>query len=159
MSINHKDLTGSDLHEPKGIEVATSGQVYVSDGAGSGSWSDPLAEINNLNSFDITGVIPDISDPNSNFMHVLARDGILSVLRTVIDAPVTVADAVLSIYRNGVLLGQTLTVAFSGSAKGITDVLTLSPTYTFTMGDTIEIRTDGGSTDTAKCYCTLVFTA
>lgn len=34
----HKSLTGSDLHEPKGIEIAAPGQVYVSDGAGSGSW-------------------------------------------------------------------------------------------------------------------------
>lgn len=34
----HKSLTGSDLHEPKGIEVAAPGQVYVSDGLGSGSW-------------------------------------------------------------------------------------------------------------------------
>lgn len=34
----HKSLTGSDLHEPKGIELAAPGQVYVSNGAGSGSW-------------------------------------------------------------------------------------------------------------------------
>lgn len=34
----HKSLTGSDLHEPKGIELAAAGQVYVADGAGSGSW-------------------------------------------------------------------------------------------------------------------------
>lgn len=34
----HKSLTGSDLHEPKGVELAAPGQVYVSDGSGSGSW-------------------------------------------------------------------------------------------------------------------------
>ena len=34
----HKSLTGSDLHEPKGVELAAPGQVYVSNGAGSGSW-------------------------------------------------------------------------------------------------------------------------
>lgn len=34
----HKDLTGADLHEPKGVASASSGQVYVADGAGSGSW-------------------------------------------------------------------------------------------------------------------------
>lgn len=34
----HKDLTGADLHEPKGVATANSGQVYVADGAGSGSW-------------------------------------------------------------------------------------------------------------------------
>lgn len=35
----HKNLTGADLHEPKGAAAATSGQVYVSDGAGSGVWT------------------------------------------------------------------------------------------------------------------------
>lgn len=35
----HKDLTGADLHEPKGADTATSGKVYVSDGAGSGVWT------------------------------------------------------------------------------------------------------------------------
>lgn len=34
----HKNLTGADLHEPKGADTALSGQIYVSDGAGSGSW-------------------------------------------------------------------------------------------------------------------------
>ena len=34
----HKALTGSDLHEPKGVELASPGQVYVADGVGSGSW-------------------------------------------------------------------------------------------------------------------------
>lgn len=35
----HKDLTGADLHEPKGVSTASSGQVYVADGSGSGSWT------------------------------------------------------------------------------------------------------------------------
>jgi microcystin-dependent protein len=35
----HKDLAGIDLHEPKGIDDATSGQYYAADGAGSGAWT------------------------------------------------------------------------------------------------------------------------
>lgn len=35
MTVAHKDLTGSDLHEVKGASTATTGQVPVSDGAGS----------------------------------------------------------------------------------------------------------------------------
>lgn len=35
----HKDLTGAHLHEPKGVDAASSGKVYVSDGAGSGVWT------------------------------------------------------------------------------------------------------------------------
>ena len=38
MTIQHSALTGSDLHEPKGAATALSGQSYLADGAGSGSW-------------------------------------------------------------------------------------------------------------------------
>lgn len=34
----HKNLTGADLHEPKGADTALANQVYVSNGSGSGSW-------------------------------------------------------------------------------------------------------------------------
>jgi len=35
----HATLTGSSLHEPKGVAAAVANRVYVSDGLGSGSWS------------------------------------------------------------------------------------------------------------------------
>lgn len=38
MTTLHKNLTGTDLHEPKGASTATKGQVYRSNGAGSGTW-------------------------------------------------------------------------------------------------------------------------
>jgi len=38
-TIQHKDLPESVLHEPKGASTANAGDVYVSDGAGSGSWA------------------------------------------------------------------------------------------------------------------------
>jgi len=34
----HNTLTGASLHEPKGVESSIAGQVYVSDGVGSGNW-------------------------------------------------------------------------------------------------------------------------
>jgi len=41
MTIEHASITGSNVHEPKGADTATAGTVYVSDGAGSGSWIKP----------------------------------------------------------------------------------------------------------------------
>ena len=38
-TIQHNLLTTSELHEPKGIDSATAGQVYFADGAGSGQWA------------------------------------------------------------------------------------------------------------------------
>lgn len=45
----HSTLTGSDLHEPKGIGSATSGQVYISNGSGSGTWTDTGSTIGSSN--------------------------------------------------------------------------------------------------------------
>lgn len=38
----HSAITDPNIHEPKGVAAATSGQVYVADGAGSGTWTSPL---------------------------------------------------------------------------------------------------------------------
>lgn len=38
MPVTHASLTDPELHEPKGISTALAGQIYVADGAGSGSW-------------------------------------------------------------------------------------------------------------------------
>lgn len=37
-NISHNTLTGSDLHEPKGVATASVGESYVADGSGSGEW-------------------------------------------------------------------------------------------------------------------------
>ena len=37
-------LTDPDIHEPKGVSGASSGQVYVADGAGSGDWTASQAQ-------------------------------------------------------------------------------------------------------------------
>jgi hypothetical protein len=52
----HALLTGSELHEPKGIETASLGEVYVADGSGSGSW-------NNIGASSFTGMIADFAWP------------------------------------------------------------------------------------------------
>jgi hypothetical protein len=56
-NVAHSSLTGADLHEPKGAATATSGQVYVADGAGSGAWTagDTLVSF--------TGMIADFATP------------------------------------------------------------------------------------------------
>lgn len=39
----HKNLTGTDLHEPKGVAAVTeAGKVYASDGTGSGAWTSDI---------------------------------------------------------------------------------------------------------------------
>ncbi len=44
--VNHKNLTGANIHEPKGLSsVSASGYTYASDGAGSGVWAAPTLAI------------------------------------------------------------------------------------------------------------------
>jgi hypothetical protein len=37
-TVQHKDIAEAQLHEPKGASAASTGSVYVSNGAGSGVW-------------------------------------------------------------------------------------------------------------------------
>lgn len=39
-NVQHASLTDPELHEPKGVASATSGQVYVANGSGSGTWTE-----------------------------------------------------------------------------------------------------------------------
>ena len=38
MTVNHKDLTTTALHEPNGAHSASASNVYVANGSGSGTW-------------------------------------------------------------------------------------------------------------------------
>lgn len=155
MSVWHKNLTGADLHEPKGAATASSGQVYVSDGAGSGIWQNPLSSVVNLNSFDVNGVIEDVSTADDSYYIRFTRDCSVSSIYGVLSGAITVADSEISLYRDGILLGQTISIPYSGSGDGVKITKTLSPTYTFTTGQVLKLKTDGASTDAASFYFTV----
>lgn len=41
MAIEHDVITDPNIHEPKGVSGASVGQVYIANGAGSGTWTTP----------------------------------------------------------------------------------------------------------------------
>jgi len=47
-NVQHSSLTDPNLHEPKGISTASANQLYLSNGSGSGTWT-------NANRFPGTG--------------------------------------------------------------------------------------------------------
>lgn len=57
----HSTLTGADLHEPKGVESAPAGTVYVANGTGSGSWLSTYA-YGNIH-IDVTSTATSIALP------------------------------------------------------------------------------------------------
>jgi hypothetical protein len=44
LTVEHRDIPDSGLHEPKGVSNASSGQVYNADGVGSGAWGPATIE-------------------------------------------------------------------------------------------------------------------
>lgn len=39
VDVQHSELTGASLHEPKGVAAADANRAYISDGTGSGDWT------------------------------------------------------------------------------------------------------------------------
>lgn len=155
----HRDLTGAALHEPKGIELATANTVYIANGSGSGAWQDRLSGVNNLNKFSMHGVITDVSTAGRNAYFYIPWDCTLDRLSIIVDGTMTTANAVVSLYRDGVLLPNTVTLLYSTSGAGVLTTMAFSPAISFTAGQRLEIRTDGGSDTAVAGHATLVFTA
>ncbi len=51
-NVNHSTLTDPYLHEPKGVASASSGEIYIANGSGSGAWTKAHAHINGYIPFD-----------------------------------------------------------------------------------------------------------
>jgi len=155
----HRLLTGDSLHEPKGIESATAGQVYVANGLGSGAWVAKDDGNLTLNRFSVNGTIPDVSEPNSAFFIVAPAKATIAKLFYVLGGTITVANSVVTIYKNGIAQTPTITIPFTGSGPGVTAAVPLSPAFTVNEGDVLRIATDGGSTGTQTLAVSLSLTA
>lgn len=157
----HKDLTGADLHEPKGAALAGSGTVYVADGLGSGSWgkigpSNLDTTLPDPNHYALTIVIDDVSTASSVYVGVPFGSTFISAYG-VLGAGITVADAIVTFEKNGaVSFGSSMTVAFTGSAAGSTFEYTPTTNTSVDTGQFIRVITDGASTTTAPLTITLI---
>lgn len=159
----HSDLTGSELHEPKGADAASSNTAYFSNGSGSGSWrkitSSDLdsTSIQNPNTVYLTAVIPDVSTASSVLIPVI--DSLtLESARLVLGGAITSANASVSFTRNdSSSLGSSVTITQSGSAEGIGFTFTSTVNQDIPINGYVKVTTDGGSTNTVPLYITLKF--
>lgn len=148
---HHKDLTGSDLHEPKGAASASSGQVYVANGSGSGVWTAVKGSYVALNV-----LIDDVSTAADVYIGVPVA-GTVSKIIGVLGAAINTADSNVTFSKGGVSIDTSaMVVAQSGSAAGTEFSSTPSGHNTMAVGDVIKCSTDGGSTGTAKFWITLL---
>lgn len=143
----HANLTGSDLHEPKGVASATANKVYVSDGAASGAWT-PLMYTLNVSMADITVA-------NSVYVPI-PYAGTVKRVTSVISNAITAADETITVYNSaGVSMG-TITVAYTISAAGDVDSLDPASNNTVTANSFIRLTANGDASTSASANFTIV---
>jgi hypothetical protein len=159
----HSALTGTDLHEPKGVEAATADEVYVADGAGSGTWQkitgDSLddTDIQNPNNVYINAVLPDVSTPSSILVPAPSGCTFESAV-LVLGAAITTANASVTFVRNDAAsFGSAVTIVQAASAEGTTFTFTATTNQTITAPGYVKIVTDGGSDTAVPLYINLRF--
>lgn len=113
----HKDLTGADLHEPKGVATADSGQVYVADGSGSGSWTDLLNSPPSLS--------PSLENKSSSSINPTAVDSPVDATfdTTVSNSDVTIANTGIITFTQGGVYFVTFNMNFGRTSGAGTAVV------------------------------------
>lgn len=144
-NVQHSALTGSDLHEPKGVAGQAAGKVYVSDGSNSGAWTAKETLAGEV----ISGYIDDIS--TAEVVHVpMPFAGTISKIVTVLEGAITNANATVTVKNSSAASMGTITITQAGSAAGDVDTLSPSSNNTVTANSFITVETDGGSTTHRK---------
>lgn len=126
MATEHRDMTGAQLHEPKGASTATADQVYISNGSGSGVWTS------------LSSLIPS----NTVEQGVYDYNDLLTATTPI---ALTVAGTQYELTNDG--LGPNTNTTYS--LAGLDDIWdTTTNRFTFndgsklSLGDTVDIRFD-----------------
>lgn len=154
----HKDLTGSELHEPKGVASASANTAYIANGSGSGTWKKipgdafDTANIFNVNREQIVAGFADIGTVRSSWIGFARKNSVNRIVVTLQLATAT-ADTVLT-FRNhaGASMG-TVTVP-SGAIAGSVHTLTPTTNNAFLADQRLEVSTDGGTSTASDVIIT-----
>lgn len=166
-NVNHNTLTDPYLHEPKGVSTAITGQIYVANGAGSGSWLHAHHYFGGYVTFDattpayshsvttsFTALNPTFAEAvNSGFTAVatpnarIVYNDVETLTTTIVfninykNSSGTSKDLELAISRNGVLLpgGHILLTCTNNDWKSATATTTLD----LNQNDYIEVLVKG----------------
>jgi len=144
-NVNHSTLTDPYLHEPKGVASASSGEVYVANGSGSGTWTakETLIELS------LEGYLEDVSSVETVYVPIPFAGTIVKVL-TVLEASISSSNSTVTVKNSAGSSMGTLTITASGSAAGDVDILEPTTNNTVTADSFITVESDGASTNSAK---------
>jgi hypothetical protein len=151
--VAHRDLTGADLHEPKGAETASLGAVYVANGSGSGTWRKlttaelDTQSIKNVNKEVVALTMRDVGTA-SVLLLPLPFAATVTRITAVLHGAISGADGVLSFTNNGSASLGTMTLLHASSGEGTAFSLTPATNAAFTAGTYLKIANDGAATGT-----------
>ena len=143
-NVNHSALTDPYLHEPKGVASASTGEVYVANGSGSGTWTgkESLVELS------LEGYIENISSASTVYVPIPFAGTVVKVV-TVLEGSIGSSDATITVKNAAAASMGTIAVTQAGSAAGDVDTLVPSSNNTVVADSFITIATDGASVNTA----------
>lgn len=147
---DHKAITDAELHECKGAAGASTGEVPVSDGAGSAPFGVAPHR------YALTVKIDDISTAKTEYV-AAPYGGTIDAIYTTISGALATADPTITTKINtSPVTNGAITITQSGSAAGDIDSATPTAANTVVAGDLVTVETDGASTNTIECYVTLI---
>lgn len=148
--ISHSSIADPNIHEPKGVASASSGEVYVANGSGSGAWTS-------LNKYYALTVELDTVSAASTAYVVAPFAGTITKIYSVIHGAIATANATLTCDIDSVAItGGSITITQSGSSAGDMDVATPTDNNTVTAGSVISVETDGASTNSTRATITFL---
>lgn len=157
--VQHSTLSGDDLHEPKGVESAPDGSVYVANGGGSGSWQDKNSDNLLFNTYTLQSKITDIGTASDKCYFFIPVESSIESFSCVVHTALVTSDAVLSVYINGVLFADTLTVTQAGSAAGSDFTRTVTTSNSIPASSVVEVRSDGGPSNAVASEVSITLSA
>lgn len=157
----HNSLTGSSLHEPKGIDSATTGdagKVLTPSSSTAGEGELRLladSEVTDKPSY-ITVFLPEV-DTTTEFYIPVPMAGDVTGIYTATDSSFTGADQTLTCKINGTgITSGVVTITQSGSAAGDVDTATPSANNAVTAGDYLQVTSGAEATSTLNVYISFV---
>ena len=140
---NHADLTGAELHESKGVAAASVSTVYVADGAGSGAWTSRTIGQKMV----LTLHIPDIGAADSTYL-LCPLAGTIDKIYVVNDQATATNPTVLTCAIGGVAITNGVVTIAAAVAEGVGSSATPTAARTVSIGSSLSVASDGGTTGT-----------
>ena len=141
-NVNHSTLSDPYLHEPKGVAAASSGDVYLANGSGSGTWTSRQSML--------TVQFANIST-SSNLYVPMPYAGTVTKIQSVLSAAISGSDTTFTVTNAAGASMGVVTVTQSGYAAGDVDTLAPSSNHTVSAGSFIKIACNGGASSHVDC--------